>query len=108
MRSATIVDPYMIMTWPGSFTPTLIASENASSVPTATGMPSGRPVAFAPAAVMCPATSLEYISRGSGRPGATSSHHSGIQSRVAGEYIGSHIDADTWSSTYSPVSRKIA
>ena len=105
IRSATIVEPYMSMIWPGSFTPTLSASENASMVPTATGIPSGRPVARAPWAVMCPATWLEYIRRGSGRPGATSSHHSGIQSRVGGEYIGSHIDAARWSSTYSPVNR---
>ena len=62
----------------------------------------------APWAVMWPATSLAYIRRGSGRPGATSSHHSGIQSRVVGEYIGSHIDAAVWSSTYSPVIRKAA
>ena len=51
--------------------------------------------------------SLEYFSSGSGRPGATISHHSGIQSWVFGEYIGSNIEADRWSSTYSPVSLNV-
>jgi hypothetical protein len=46
-----MVLPYMSMSSPGSRTPTLSASAQASTVPATTGVPAGNPVASAAAAV---------------------------------------------------------
>ena len=73
------VVPYMTIRSPGSRTPTLAASDQASTVPVTTGMPSGSPVASAASRVTSPATSAGQRSSGSSRPGATSSAHSSIQ-----------------------------
>src|SRR5258706_14805079 len=52
-----IVVPYMSMRSPGSLTPTLTASAQASMVPATTGTPAGRPVSAAPSPVTVPLTS---------------------------------------------------
>jgi hypothetical protein len=74
-----MVVPYMSIMSPGSRTPTLIASDQGSMVPAATGVPAGIPVTSAAAVVASPATSDGHSSRGSARPGATSLAHSSIQ-----------------------------
>ena len=79
MVSAVV--PYMTIRSPGSRTPMLAASDQASTVPVTTGMPAGRPVASAASSVISPATSAGQRRSGSSSPGATSSDHSPIQRR---------------------------
>jgi hypothetical protein len=99
------VVPYMTIVSPTAPTPTLAASAQASIVPAITGMPSGSPVSRAARPCTVPATSPGQSSRGSARPGATSSDHSCAQSPASRSYIGSHWLAGWWSSTYSPLRR---
>src|SRR5258707_4436381 len=73
------VVPYMSIISPGSLTPTLSASDQASIVPAATGIPAGRPVSAAADGVTRPATSEGQSSLGSAKPGAISPAHSPIQ-----------------------------
>jgi len=98
------VVPYISIRSPGSRTPALKASDQASIVPVATGVPAGIPVSLAASGVIRPATSPGQRSLGSGSPGAMSSAHSPIQRFPARSYSGSHWLAEWWSSTYSPVS----
>ena len=83
--TATIVEPYMSMTWPGWLTPTDSASTKASTEPTATGVPGRRPVMRAALSVILPATSLDHMSLGIGRSPQMSLTHSSTQSFVNGE-----------------------
>src|ERR687892_406658 len=76
------------MTSPGSRTPTLAASTRESIVPAQTGMPAGRPVRSAPASVIVPAVSHGSSTRGSVRPGPTSTVHSSTHVRSRGSNIG--------------------
>ena len=84
------VEPYISISSPGRRTPTLNASDQASTVPADTGVPLRRPVSAAAAAVTCPTTSLGHTSRGNSRPGATSVAHSSYQPSAWMSYIGSH------------------
>ena len=76
-------------------------------VPAQTGMPVGRPVSSAPRWVILPASSHGSSTRGSTRPGATSSVHSSIHARPRGSNIGMQNDAEIESSVYSPVRRSM-
>jgi hypothetical protein len=73
-----IVVPYCKNIRPGTDSPTLTPSAQASMVPAVTGMPAGRPVAAAASGVTTPAWSPDHSRRGMARPGASRSHHSGI------------------------------
>lgn len=74
-----IVVPYCRNIRPGTDSPTLTPSAQASIVPAVTGMPAGRPVAAAASSVTTPARSPDQTSLGISSPGASRSHHSGIQ-----------------------------
>ena len=58
-----MVVPYIIIASPGSRTPALAASLQASIVPIASGLPTGMSVASAPSAVTNPATSPASATR---------------------------------------------
>ena len=73
------VDPYMIMSSPGSVTPAATDSAQASIVPAQTGVPAGIPVSSAAAEVTSPATSAGHSSRGCGNSPAMELHRSSIQ-----------------------------
>ena len=73
-----IVDPYMIISAPGSVTPAAMDSAQASIVPAQTGVPAGIPVSSAAAELTSPATSPGQSSRGFGSSPATCGHHSSI------------------------------
>ena len=60
-----IVEPYIIINSPGCVTLTLSASAPASIVPTETGVPTAKPVAFEADSMMWPANSWLHISSGS-------------------------------------------
>ena len=85
-----IVEPYMSIRSPGRRTPTLNASAHASIVPAQTGVPAGRPVSAAAAAVTCPAISAGHARRGAGQvpgdlliPGAEPRSRVNVVERVA-------------------------
>ena len=60
-----IVDPYIIIISPVSFTPTLIASAAASIVPTVTGVPCCKVVSNEACFVIYPAISVDHFNSGS-------------------------------------------
>lgn len=81
--TAKSVEPYISMRSPGSRTPTLSASAQASIVPAKTGVPGRSPVAAAAAAVTAPTCSPGQTSLGSGQPGSTSATQSSAHPRAA-------------------------
>ena len=85
-----IVVPYISIVSPGSWTPTLKASTQASTEPATRGVPWGMPDTAAPAAWTLPTTSSDQASRGSARPGAISAVQSVAQPAAAMSYMGSH------------------
>ena len=85
-----IVEPYISIRSPGRRTPPLNASAQASTVPAATGVPTGSPVSRAASGVTVPTISPGQASRGSGTPVATCSAQSGDQALRLMSYSGSH------------------
>src|SRR5215212_10679439 len=67
MVSAVV--PYMTIRSPGSRTPMLAASDQASTVPVATGIPAGSPVVSAASCVISPAISAASAGPGAPDPG---------------------------------------
>ncbi|MNT53919.1 hypothetical protein D3C72_1910390 [compost metagenome] len=68
-RTKKVVLPYITIRSPGATAPTLIASLSASTAPTATGVPTDRPVAAAACVLISPAISSDQAGRGSASSG---------------------------------------
>jgi hypothetical protein len=82
ISTMNIVVPYMSIVSPGSRTPALSASAQASIVPATTGVPSGIPVAAAPRTWTRPTTSSDHANRGKSTPGTTSAAQSAAHAAV--------------------------